>query len=176
MNLLLVLALVTAAGVAYFEYTVEQQTSAGFQKQTAAWQSQLDSLKMDNRELKDAKTQVDVRIDDAQSQVAKLSAQASQGQPATNTASATPTTTAAAPAPAAPTAALQVGASLGTITSSSGDVFLNCKLLKIETDGVTFSHATGIRKLLFTDMTTDDQKRFGYDPSNPPAAPQPMAQ
>jgi hypothetical protein len=169
MNLLLVLALVTAAGVAYFEYTVEQQTSAGFQKQTAAWQSQLDSLKMDNRELKDAKTQVDVRIDDAQSQVAKLSAQASQGQPATNTASATPTTTAAAPAPAAP-------ASLGTITSSSGDVFLNCKLLKIETDGVTFSHATGIRKLLFTDMTTDDQKRFGYDPSNPPAAPQPMAQ
>ena len=173
MNLVLFLLLVTAAGAAYFEYTTEQQTSAGMQKQTAAWQSQLDSLKMDNRVLKDAKADLVVRLEDVQSQVTTLSAQA--GKSSAPTTNATPATTAATPgAPAAqiPT----VGSDLGDITSLAGKTFLHCKLLKIEPDGVTFSHQVGITKVLFTDMTPDDQKRFGYDPNNPPPAPATMTQ
>jgi hypothetical protein len=173
MNLILVLALVTAGMAAYFEYTVQQQTSDGFQKQTAEWQKEVDSLEMDAREMKDAKAQLQVRIDDTQNQVTALSRQVAQAQPATNAAPATP-----APAAPAPTDNVTpppaVGSDLGDITNLSGQTFVNCKLLKIEPDGVTFSHSAGITKVLFTDLPEAAQKRFGYDPNAP--APQPMPQ
>jgi hypothetical protein len=173
MNLILFLLLVTAGEAAYIEYTMEQQSSAGFQKQESAWQSEVTSLQMDSRELKDAKAQLQVRIEDAQTQVTTLSGAGNKAQPSANS---------AMPAPPAATDAVipppPVGSDLGNITSVSGDTFVNCKLLKVEPDGVTFSHAAGIRKLLFTDMSPDAQKRFGHDPDSAVPAPvsQPMGQ
>ena len=37
-------------------------------------------------------------------------------------------------------------------------------MLKVESDGVTFSHDDGITKILFPFLPPDLQKQFGYDP------------
>ena len=176
MNLILFLLLVTAGEAAYIEYTMEQQSSAGFQKQESAWQSEVSSLQMDSRELKDAKAQTQVRIDDEQTRVTTLMGAGAKAAPGSATPAAPPAT---APATGATDAVIPppaVGSDLGNITSVSGDTFVNCKLLKIEPDGVTFSHAAGIRKLLFTDMSPEAQKRFGHDPDSTAPAPAPMGQ
>jgi hypothetical protein len=177
MNLILFLLLVTAGEAAYFTYTFEQQTSDGFQKQTAEWQKEVNSLEMDSREMKDAKEQLQVRIDDAQAQVTALSGQAAKTQaPAASTTPAPTATPSATPADAV-TPPPAVGSDLGNMTSLSGQTFVNCRLLKVEPDGVTFSHSAGITKVLFTDMSPAAQKRFGHDPDSQTApAPEPMAQ
>jgi hypothetical protein len=51
-----------------------------------------------------------------------------------------------------------------TITTLDGRTFQNCKILKVETDGITFSHADGITKILFPLLPIDMQKKYGYDP------------
>ena len=53
---------------------------------------------------------------------------------------------------------------MGTITTLDGRTFQDCKILKVEADGITFSHADGITKILFPLLRPDLQKRYGYDP------------
>ena len=56
------------------------------------------------------------------------------------------------------------GSSIGTVTTLDHKTYTNCKVLKVETDGVTFSHDDGITKILYPMMTPDVQQKFGYTP------------
>jgi hypothetical protein len=42
--------------------------------------------------------------------------------------------------------------------------YKNCKMLKVEADGITISHSLGVAKILFTDLPPDMRKTYGYDP------------
>jgi hypothetical protein len=61
-------------------------------------------------------------------------------------------------------AAASHSASVGTITTLDGKIYTNCKVLKVEQDGVTFSHDDGITKILFALMQPATQKMFDYSP------------
>jgi hypothetical protein len=65
---------------------------------------------------------------------------------------------------AAKVAATSNSNNLGTITTLDGRTFQNCKVLKVEADGVTFSHDDGITKILFPLLPPAVQKQFDYDP------------
>jgi hypothetical protein len=66
-------------------------------------------------------------------------------------------------AAAAATAAAN-SAGIGTFTTLDGHTYSNCKVLKVDQDGVTFSHEDGITKILFPLMPPNIQKLFNYDP------------
>lgn len=67
-------------------------------------------------------------------------------------------------AQAATAAATSNSNNIGTVTTLDGRTFHNCKVLKVETDGVTFSHDDGITKVLFPLLPPNVQKQFDYDP------------
>jgi hypothetical protein len=56
------------------------------------------------------------------------------------------------------------GTNIGTITTLDHHTYTNCRVLKVEQDGVTFSHDDGITKILFPMLPPDVQKQFGYTP------------
>jgi len=77
------------------------------------------------------------------------------------------------PKPAAPPAPPPV-IKLGTIVTLDGRAYQQCQLLKVEPDGITFSHAEGITKVMFRFLPLELQKRFGHhdempDPDDAPA-------
>ena len=53
---------------------------------------------------------------------------------------------------------------MGTIATLDGKNYQNCKLLKVDADGITVDHTEGITKIAFGLLPPDLQKRFGYDP------------
>jgi outer membrane murein-binding lipoprotein Lpp len=61
-------------------------------------------------------------------------------------------------------AAASHSASIGTIKTLDGKTYTNCRVLKVEQDGVTFSHDDGITKILYPLMPPEVQKLFDYDP------------
>jgi hypothetical protein len=50
-----------------------------------------------------------------------------------------------------------------TIATLDGRTFQDCKILKVESDGITFSHSEGITKVLFPLLRPEMQKQYGYD-------------
>lgn len=50
------------------------------------------------------------------------------------------------------------------LTTVSGKTYRQCRIIKIETDGVMFRHASGAGKVLFKDMTKNWRDHFGFDP------------
>ncbi len=148
--LALILALL-AAGAAYYEYSWQQQSSAGFQSQIQQWESQLAQLKSENKKLSLEKK--------------KLSQQA---VPAPIPAS--PGITASMPgqAPAAPGLPPASGSApiedLGTFTTITGKTYQDAKLLKIEATDIVISDTDGITQVSYAVMPADMQKKFGWDP------------
>jgi hypothetical protein len=61
-------------------------------------------------------------------------------------------------------AAASHSTSIGTIKTLDGKTYTHCRVLKVEQDGVTFSHDDGITKVLYPLMSPDVQKMFDYDP------------
>jgi hypothetical protein len=55
-------------------------------------------------------------------------------------------------------------ASIGNITTLDNHSYTNCKVLKVEEDGVTFTHDDGITKILYPMMPPSLQAKFGYTP------------
>jgi len=53
---------------------------------------------------------------------------------------------------------------IGDITTLDNHTYTNCKVLKVEQDGVTFSHDEGITKILYSMMQPALQAKFGYTP------------
>lgn len=51
-----------------------------------------------------------------------------------------------------------------TITTKSGQTFLNCKVVRVHPDGVSFTHQNGAAKIAFKDLPESLRKEFRYDP------------
>lgn len=47
--------------------------------------------------------------------------------------------------------------------TESGKSYRGCKVLKVDPDGLTFSHSQGIAKIAFTELSEEMQKQHGYD-------------
>jgi hypothetical protein len=70
-----------------------------------------------------------------------------------------------------PTTALMLAAMLSLasadvidLTTTNGRTYKQCRIVKMETDGVSFRHANGAGKVLFKDLTKDLREHFDYDP------------
>lgn len=49
------------------------------------------------------------------------------------------------------------------ITTQSGEVFKNCKITRIEPDGITVMRTKGIVKISFADLPDEYRTKYGYD-------------
>jgi hypothetical protein len=154
------------AEVAYFAYTVQQQTSDGFQQQLGLLQSKVDAL----QKIKTEDDHWRAQLKSAQDNLQNTSKPSAPGMPTPTTSYATsggPANAASVDSsdtnPAAHASTSPMDA-LGTITTLQGKTYLNCQLLKVEPDGITFNHSEGIAKVLFVYLSPDIQKRFGFDP------------
>jgi hypothetical protein len=148
MNYFLILVIICLCGGAYYEHQQDAQ-------QIAALQQQIDDMSAkqkvaSNLPRSGGANGGPVVARPAPAPVAVLPPDASRS-------------TAIDSAAAAVTAA-QDSDSLGTINTLDGRTYENCKILKIEADGITFSHADGITKVLFPLLRPELQKKYGYDP------------
>lgn len=166
MNYVLLILVILVCGGAYYDHTnlqkIAQDDRAGDQKQISDLTAQVDKLEADNKKLEDENAGLTKNLNDAKSslndmtalvQNAQKQAEDAQKQLAQATA---PKTQASSPA--------GPGNNLGTVATLDGKSFENCQLLKVEADGITFSHSAGITKVLYGLLRPELQQRFGYDP------------
>ena len=59
---------------------------------------------------------------------------------------------------------LKAADSKRTITTQSGKTFLNCKVVRVHPDGVSFTHQNGAAKIAFKDLPESLRREFRYDP------------
>ena len=72
-------------------------------------------------------------------------------------------TTAAMPAPA-PVAAPATPTEIpSTITTTYGQTYTGCVLSRVLPDGISFTHSTGVAKVLFSELDPSFAAKFGYD-------------
>lgn len=55
--------------------------------------------------------------------------------------------------------------SLPEIVTLDGRRFVGCEQVRVHPDGVSFRHAHGVAKVLFTDLPAESRARLGYDPA-----------
>ena len=51
-----------------------------------------------------------------------------------------------------------------TITTRKGVTYENCRLLRVEPDGISYAHSRGIAKLFFSELPPEYATRYGYNP------------
>lgn len=56
-------------------------------------------------------------------------------------------------------------APLEKISTLTGKTYRQCEIVKVHPDGVSFTHAHGAAKVLFTDLPQEWRTRLGYDPA-----------
>jgi len=52
----------------------------------------------------------------------------------------------------------------GTITTRNGKSFYDCKIMRVQPDGVSFTHRDGAAKIAFKDLPANMRQEFRYDP------------
>ncbi len=55
------------------------------------------------------------------------------------------------------------GEMIGFVTTNSGKVYQNCRIFKLDPDGVFFAHSFGCAKVLYNDMPDAVKHQLGYD-------------
>jgi len=172
MQWFLLLIILGMAGGGYYEYTQLEQAQQAVQTKFDAEQKKNDDLQVANKKLQDDKdaitktesddqakiTDLNTQLQTAQTTLASTQADLAAAKKTIAEAAAKAAAAAAAAHPVAPTN------SLGDFNSLDGKNFQNTQLLKVDADGITFSHSQGITKVNFSLLPPDLQKRFGYDP------------
>lgn len=72
-------------------------------------------------------------------------------------------------------ASLAQAAPIAKITTLTGKIYRQCQIVKIHPDGVSFRHADGAAKILFTDLSKEWRARLGYDADKAAAYQQELA-
>jgi outer membrane murein-binding lipoprotein Lpp len=167
MNTFLVLVILAVSGGAYYMYSqnqVDEQTITDLHHQ------------VDDLNAKVAQAETEAAAAKAVAEAAKKAAAAnhrtstgstpglSSGLPGLNVVGPDTSHSSAIDAAASAAAAASHSAGVGTITTLDGKTYTNCKILKVDQDGVTFSHDDGITKILFALMSPATQKLFDYSP------------
>ncbi len=153
MNMFLLLVLLVAGEGVYFEYNQQKQVEAGIEKQLTAWQTTVNGLDAEIRDLTNAKNDILKATAQAEADIEKSNMTLAKAQ----------SMIVLSKAEQEAKAAEEAGA-LGTIVTKDGQTYKNCQLLKVYPDGITFNHDDGITKVLFPQLPPALQKRFGYDP------------
>jgi hypothetical protein len=60
-------------------------------------------------------------------------------------------------------ATLAHAAPIAKITTLTGKTYRQCQIVRVHPDGVSFRHANGAAKVLFTDLSKEWRTRLGYD-------------
>src|SRR5882762_6009393 len=136
MNYVLLLVILGMAGGAYYEYSEVQKNRALVQEQAVELGGKIDKLQADNKKLEDDKANLAKSQETAQAQIADLSGQVQTAQKALEDANKKAEQAELAVHPPAPAAAPPPSINLGAIQTLDGKTFQNCKLLKIEADGI----------------------------------------
>lgn len=55
------------------------------------------------------------------------------------------------------------GAMIDLVSTNSGKVYQNCRIFKIDPDGVLFAHSLGSAKVLYRDLSDNVRRQLGYD-------------
>ncbi|MCX6856668.1 MAG: hypothetical protein NTV80_17390 [Verrucomicrobia bacterium] len=56
-------------------------------------------------------------------------------------------------------------APIAKITTLRGKTYRQCEIVKIHPDGVSFTHASGAAKILFSDLSKEWRSKLGYNPN-----------
>jgi hypothetical protein len=72
-------------------------------------------------------------------------------------------------------AALAHAAPIAKITTLTGKTYRQCQIVRVHPDGVSFRHADGAAKVLFTDLSKEWRARLGYDADKAAAYQQELA-
>jgi hypothetical protein len=51
------------------------------------------------------------------------------------------------------------------ITTQEGVAYRHCKVTRIDPDGLSVTHSTGVTKILFEDLQKSLQQQYHYDPA-----------
>jgi hypothetical protein len=145
MNYFLMIIIIGMAGFAYYQHNQDEQQVTSLQQQISDLQDKAKST---------AATQTTAIVHPAPTPMPVVQVVAPEAHSSAIDEA----------AHAATTAATSNSNNLGSITTLDGRTFQNCKVLKVESDGVTFSHDEGITKILYPFLPPSLQKQFGYDP------------
>ena len=69
-----------------------------------------------------------------------------------------------------------VMATIDRITTIRGKSYRQCEIVRVHPDGVSFTHANGAAKILFTDLPESWRKRLGYSPAKAEAYEKELAE
>jgi hypothetical protein len=157
-------------GEAYFGYQYFQQQTAASQKELADLKVKVDSTADYEQKLQDENTKLTLSNADAKASVddLKLQLQAARHAESQAKAQVAALTPHPAPTPAPPAAPPLMVITFGTITASNGTSYTNCRLLKVQVDGIVISCDTGITQLGYNLLPVALQKEFGFDPTRGP--------
>ena len=72
-------------------------------------------------------------------------------------------------------ASLAHAAPIAKITTLTGKTYRQCQIVRVHPDGVSFRHADGAAKVLFTDLSKEWRARLGYDADKATAYQQELA-
>lgn len=70
---------------------------------------------------------------------------------------------------------LAQAAPIAKITTLAGKTYRQCQIVRVHPDGVSFRHADGAAKVLFTDLSKEWRTRLGYDADKAAAYQQELA-
>ena len=70
---------------------------------------------------------------------------------------------------------LAQAAPIAKITTLTGKTYRQCQIVRVHPDGVSFHHADGAAKVLFTDLSKEWRARLGYDADKAAANQQELA-
>jgi hypothetical protein len=157
MNYFLVVIVVGMAGFAYYQHSEDEKQVADLQHQVADLKTKVHADPAANSHVSSAAA--GAAGDDADAQPALKIAPA--------VAVVTPTMEHSSAIDAAAAAATAVESdpnNIGTLKTLDGRTFYQCKVIKVEADGITFSHQDGIAKVLLPFLPPNVQKQFDYDP------------
>ncbi len=70
---------------------------------------------------------------------------------------------------------LAQAAPIAKITTLTGKTYRQCQIVRVHPDGVSFRHADGAAKVLFTDLSKEWRARLGYDADKAAAYQQELA-
>jgi multidrug efflux pump subunit AcrA (membrane-fusion protein) len=164
MNWILFLIILGMAGGGYYEYQNLQHDIANDDQRLADVQAKLDAVSAENKK---GQADKDAQVAAAQQAIKAVQAQLDDAQKQLASAKAAVASAAAAPAPVAVTPKASpsgISTKLGTIATLDGKSYEDCKLLKVNPDGIVVNHSQGITKILFNALPPDMQKIFGFDP------------
>ena len=164
MNYFLILIILGLGWGGFYEYNqLVQQNARDKREFQDTLNTKMTQLQDENTKLQAENTELTKDLAEAKAKLGPTTNGASSSNSTSGLSAfmATPT------APATPKVSLPSN-DLGLITTTDGNSFQKCHLLKINATGIVISSSTGITEIKFVSLPQPLQTRFGFSPQNGP--------